>query len=138
MFPSLLFFVFSFLHASFFVLCSFFFSLLPVFLGLFLPSLLCLWLYLHYLEEYSALPQPPLKDTLRERPFYLFDICHRSILGIPLQTGHYIAGSILGAYSSCLLCSIFEPQELPSSVLFKDWGKWGLFSGTLYYNPFSP
>lgn len=63
-----------FFHASFFALCSFF---VPSCLSFFLPTPLCLLFYLDYSEKYSALLQPSLKDTLRER-------CHPISLTLPL------------------------------------------------------
>lgn len=109
----------------------------PSFLSFFLsPPPTSLLVYLNYLEEHSALPQLPLKDTLREGPSYLWhlSLAHSN----KALSGHHIARGMLGAHSSSLLCIIFrlhiESQELP----FQDWGKWGISSGTLSYSLSSP
>lgn len=86
--PSILCFFLSFmLHC---VLHVFF---VPSFLSFFLspPPPTSLLVYLNYLEEHSALPQLPLKDTLREGPSYLWhlSLAHSN----KALSSHHIAGS---------------------------------------------
>lgn len=85
----LLFFVFFFLSCF---TVYFMFSLSPPScLSFSLPPPTSLLVYLNYLEEHSALPQLPLKDTLREGPSYLWhlSLAHSN----KALSSHHIAGS---------------------------------------------